>query len=503
LGRKSTHIPEILAAVDLGSNSFHLVVARYSNGQMIVLDRMREMVRLAEGMDESGRLDKDVAARALACLRRFGQRLSDMHASGVRVVGTSALRVARRKQGFLERARDAIGHPIEIIAGREEARLIYSGVAHTMPTDIDRRLVVDIGGGSTEIIIGKGYEPIELESLNLGCVSFSERHFGDGKISEKRVDRARLLVRQELEPMEVNFRRIGWDQAVGSSGTIRAVYEAQRELDPATTSITLEGVAAILEVLVNAGNVGAITLATVDDERKPVFIGGVCILAEMLSRLAIKQMRVADGAMRDGLLYDMIGRYTEEDARERTVRSMQIRYQVDLAHAGRVEHTAVDFLEQVGEVWKLQDPLAELVLRWVCRLHEIGLDVAHSGFHRHSAYLLENADMPGFAREEQLLLARLAGAQRRKLNLEGLEDLIPPWDRLAIYLILILRLAVLLHRDRSEADLPKMELTAKPKTVELRFRSKSLRDRPLTAADLSEETSYLQAHGFRLRVFTS
>jgi exopolyphosphatase / guanosine-5'-triphosphate,3'-diphosphate pyrophosphatase len=504
VSRQAPAIPDVLAAVDLGSNSFHMVVARYAAGQIRIIDRLREMVRLGEGIDEDGRLDKAATARALACLERFGQRLSDVHANGVRVVGTNALRVARRKQSFLERARDALGHPIEIISGREEARLIYGGVAHTLPADPGLRLVCDIGGGSTELIIGQGFEPLELESLHLGCVTMTGKHFADGKLSAKRIDRARVAARQELEPIQVNYVRRGWDQVAGSSGTVRAIFEALRELDPATTAITLDGLAHLLDVLVRAGSNRAIPLAAVTDERRGVFAGGVVILTEVFAQLQIRQMRVAEGAMREGILYDMIGRFTPgEDARERTVRSMQLRYHVDLAQAVRVEETAVAFLAQLRRTWQLDDPLAELALRWAARLHEIGLDVAHSGYHRHGAYLLENADMPGFAREEQLLIARLVGSHRRKLDLAGTDDLIPPWDRLALYLILILRLAVLLHRGRSDVKLPGIDLVGRPRGLELHFRLRSLKDRPLTLADLQTEIDLLKAQGLRLRVFTA
>ncbi|MEY2853146.1 MAG: hypothetical protein RL030_278 [Pseudomonadota bacterium] len=503
MSRAAPRVPDVLAAVDLGSNSFHLVVARHSDGQLIVIDRMREMVRLAAGIGEDGRLDREVAARALACLARFGQRLSDVHADGVRVVGTSALRIARRTQSFLERAREALGHPIEIVSGREEARLIYSGVAHTLPDEPGRRLVVDIGGGSTELIIGQRLEPLELESVKLGCVSKSGEYFGDGKLTAKRFARARLAARQELEPIQAAYLKLGWDSAAGSSGTVRAVFEAQRELDPQASMITPEGVEAVIAELVRAGHVGAIGLGAVTEERRAVFPGGIAILAEVLGQLGVKQMRVADGAMREGLLHDMLGRYTREDARERTVKSMQQRYHVDLAQAARVEQTAMAFLAMVREAWSLHDPLAELSLRWAARLHEIGLDVAHSGYHRHGAYLLENADMPGFAREEQQILARIVGAHRRKLELAPLEELVRPWDSQALYLVLLLRLAVLLHRSRSEAPLPAVELTARPRTLEIRFRLRSFRDQPLTAADLNDEIGFLRAHGLRLRVFTS
>ena len=495
-------IPDVLAAVDLGSNSFHMVVARYSHGQLVIIDRLREMVRLGAGVEENGRIDKDVAARALACLQRFGQRLRDMQAASVRVVGTNALRVAHRKQAFLERAREALGHPIEIISGMEEARLIYSGVAHTMPSEPGRRLVVDIGGGSTELIIGEGLAPLELESLHMGCVSLSERFFRDGKISPKRIERARMAARLELEPVQAAFRRRGWERVAGSSGTVRAIGEAIRALDSQSVAITPAGIERVVNYMIDAGHTRELRLDPITEDRRPVFPGGTAILAEVFDVLSLNDMRIAEGAMREGLLYDMLGRFTDEDARERTVRAMQQRYHVDLAQAERVESTVLQFLEHTRETWRLDDPLADLALKWAARLHEIGLDVSHTGYHRHGAYLLENADMPGFSREEQRLLARMVGAHRRKLALEGVEELVPPWDRNALYLIVLLRLAVLLHRGRSPTALPPIELTATPRSLEMRFPARWLNDHPLTSADLQQETDYLRVSGFRLRVFS-
>jgi len=495
-------LPDVLAAVDLGSNSFHMVVARYSHGQLVIIDRLREMVRLAAGVEENGRIDKEVANRALACLERFGQRLRDMHADSVRVVGTNALRVAHRKQAFLERAREALGHPIEIISGMEEARLIYSGVAHTMPSEPGRRFVVDIGGGSTELIIGEGLTPLELESLQMGCVSLSERFFRDGKISAKRVDRARVAARLELEPVQAAFRRRGWDRCAGSSGTVRAIGEAIQELDPTARTITAAGLENTLKYLVEAGHIRELRLAAITEDRRPVFPGGVAIMAAMFDVFGLDEMQIAEGAMRDGILYDMVGRFTDEDARERTVRAMQLRYHVDGAQAERVGATVLDFLQQTRETWRLSDALADQSLKWAAALHEIGLDVSHSGYHRHGAYLLENADMPGFPRGEQLLLARLVGGHRRKFVQQGLEDLIPPWDRSALYLIVLLRLAVLLHRGRSPVALPPIGLNASYRSLEIELPGRWLSDHPLTAADLQQETEHLGAAGFRLRVFT-
>ncbi len=491
-------IPDVLAAVDLGSNSFHMVVARHSHGQLVILDRLREMVRLGAGLSDSDRLDDDAAARALKCLERFGQRLRAMHADSVRVVGTNALRRARRKRWFLERARAALGHPIEIISGLEEARLIYSGVAHTSPMTADKRLVIDIGGGSTEIVIGEGFNPLLLESFSVGCVGLATRFFDDRRISEKRFERARTAVRLELEPVVETYKKLGWQQACGSSGSVRVIGEVLREIYPEEPFITRRNLAALSERVIAAARVQELGFASVDAERAPVFPSGLAILLEVAESLAIDKLRPAEGAMREGLLYDLMGRFTDEDARVRSVRAMEKRYHVDEAQADRVEHTALQLLEQVEAAWRLEDPLAEQALRWAARLHETGLDIAHSKYHRHSAYLLEHADMPGFPREEQLLLAVMVGAHRRQFSWSGADDLLPPWDRNAEYLIVLLRLAVLLHRGRSPQPLPEIKVRVKGRSITLDMPARWVKDHPLTVEDLEQERAYLKDAGFRL-----
>jgi exopolyphosphatase / guanosine-5'-triphosphate,3'-diphosphate pyrophosphatase len=484
-------VPDVLAAVDLGSNSFHMVVARYSHGQLVILDRLREMVR---------RLDDTATDRALRCLERFGQRLRAMRADSVRVVGTNALRRAKRKRWFLEHARAALGHPIEIISGLEEARLIYSGVAHTSPMSADKRLVIDIGGGSTEVVIGEGFDPFLLESLSVGCVGLSASFFDDGRISAKRLERARTAVRLELEPVQEAYRKMGWLQVFGSSGTVRVISDVLHRLNPESPHITLDNLNALAERVVAAGHVDELDLPDVDAERAPVFPAGLAILLEVVENFGIDRVRVAEGAMREGLLYDLMGRFTNEDARVRSVRAMEKRYHIDEQQADRVEAMAVGLLEQVENDWGLEDPLAESVLRWAARLHETGLDIAHSKYHRHSAYLLEHADMPGFPREEQLLLSALVGGHRRQLSVASLEDLLPPWDRLAEFLIVILRLAVLLHRGRSPQPLPEVKLTVKSRNMTLELPLRWIKEHPLTLEDLEQERAYLKEAGFRLTI---
>jgi exopolyphosphatase/guanosine-5'-triphosphate,3'-diphosphate pyrophosphatase len=491
-------VPDVLAAVDLGSNSFHMVVARYSHGQLVILDRLREMVRLAAGLNDSGRLDEAATERALRCLERFGQRLRAMNAGSVRVVGTNALRRAKRKRWFLERARAALGHPIEIISGLEEARLIYSGVVHTSPSSPDKRLVIDIGGGSTEVVIGEGLNPLLLESLSVGCVGLTTICFDDGKISDRRFERARTSVRLELEPILQTYRKLGWTQAFGSSGTVRVIGDVVRRLNPDAPRISLDNLRSLADRVMAAGHVDDLDLPDVDAERAAVFPAGLAILLEVVENLGIDRVRIAEGAMREGLLYDLMGRFTNEDARVRSVRAMEKRYHVDSLQADRVEATAVALLRQAQSDWGLDDPLAESVLRWAARLHESGLDIAHSKYHRHSAYLMQHADMPGFPREEQLLLSALVGSHRRQLSFEALEDLVSPWDRHAEFLIVLLRLAVLLHRGRNPAPLPEVVLRVKGRSLTLELPQRWMKDHPLTLEDLEQERVYLKDAGFRL-----
>lgn len=492
--------PEVLAAVDLGSNSFHMLVARLSHGQITVIDRLREMVRLGAGLDARQRLDGQSQQRALACLARFGERLRDMHAGRVRVVGTNTLRQARGASRFLRLAEIALGHPVEIISGIEEARMIYLGASHHLPGVAGQRTVVDIGGGSTEIIAGQGFEPQTMESLSMGCVSVSERYFARGRLLARHFEEARLAVRLELEPVRAQFGRLEPAQVAGTSGTIRAAYAALTGLDRARRGITVTGLEYLIELMIGAGQVAALRLPGISPERAEVFPGGVAILVEVMRALDIERMRVSDGALREGLLYDMVGRLTDEDARERTVRAMAARYHVDAAQARRVESTALLLLDQVRADWDLAGEEPARLLGWAARLHEVGLDIAHAHYHRHGAYLLENADMAGFPQEEQRVLACLVQAHRRKFEKRLFGRLPRAWGRRAMRLSLLLRLAVLFHRSRTGVSLPRIALKAKGRSLRLEIPGEWLDASPLTLADLEREAEFLAASGVQLTV---
>jgi exopolyphosphatase / guanosine-5'-triphosphate,3'-diphosphate pyrophosphatase len=488
----------VMAAVDLGSNSFHMVVARTHDGQLTIVDRLREMVRLASGLNDYGYLDNASQDRALGCLRRFGQRLRDMRADKVRVVGTNTLRRARNASGFLVAAEEALGHPVEVISGMEEARLVYLGVSHHIDSANDRNLVVDIGGGSTELIIGEGFEPRRLESLAIGCVGLSREYFDDGRLSDKRFERARLAVRLELRPIGATFRRLGWVKAIGSSGTIKTAGTIARELGLIESGITARALEVVIAQMIRAKHIEDLRLPCLGVERAPVFAGGVAILVEILGSLGIETMEISEGALREGLLYDMLGRLQREDARERSIRAMQARYHVDDEQALRVESTALMLLGQVAQAWALEGDKYRLLLQWAARLHEVGLDIAHARYHQHGGYLLANADLPGFVRLEQQLLATLVGFHRRKLDELNLETLPGNWRAPLFKLIVLLRLAVLLNRARSPVELPQLRPVGGVNSLELNIAKGWIANNPLTQADLSQEQEFLQSRGFEL-----
>jgi exopolyphosphatase/guanosine-5'-triphosphate,3'-diphosphate pyrophosphatase len=499
--RPGADAADVLAAVDLGSNSFHMVVARNHDGEPSIVDRLREMVRLASGLDDRGYLDDASQERALACLRRFGQRLRDMRAHQVRVVGTNTLRRASNADAFLAKAESALGHPVEVISGIEEARLIYLGVSHYAVSSDGANLVVDIGGGSTELIVGEGHEPRHLESLYVGCVGVSQAHFADGKLSEKRFERARLAVRLELRPVAATFRRFGWKHAIGSSGTIRAASDVAVALKLCEHGVvTLAAVESIIDELIKAKRLEELSLPGLGAERLPVFPGGLVILAEVMSSLKIDSLDISSGALREGLVYDMLGRLHDEDARERSIRAMQRRYHVDLEQAARVEATAAALLPQVARSWQLTDTRFKQLLIWAARLHEVGLDIAHARYHHHGGYLIANSDLPGFVRLEQQLVACLVRLHRRKLDDPFVDELQSSWRGPAFKLVVLLRLAVLLHRSRSPSDLPSIALHPGKDSLLIKFPKDWLEDNPLTAADLEQEIEWLRTRGFSLEL---
>ncbi len=494
----SSRRPLTVAAVDLGSNSFHMVIARFLDHDLHVLDRVKETVRLGGGLDEANRLTDDAQDRALACLQRFGQRLRNIPAVFVRAVGTNALRQAQNAQPFLDRAHEALGHPVEIIPGQEEARLIYLGVSHSFPADDQRRLVIDIGGGSTEVILGKGFRALRAHSLYMGCVTYSRQYFPKGAITREAFREAEVAAQLELKGLRRGLKGDGWASCVGSSGTILAIREILKSAGWAPEGISFAGLKKLRKLLVGAERVDKLDLPTVKPDRAKVLPGGLAILIGLFKSLEIQSMVASSRALREGVLYDLVGRIRHEDVRDRTIRRMVEQFHVDLAQADRVELTAQQLLDQLEASSTEDDTSTRKPLTWASKLHEIGLAVSHTGFHRHGEYLARHTDMPGFSAHDQALLACLIRCHRRKVSNSLFAHLPEQHRQLARRLCVILRLAVLLNRSRQPVDCPSAAMNGSGSKIRLSFPEGWGERNPLTLADLAQEASYLEALDVRL-----
>ncbi len=496
--RSSAPRQGLVAAVDLGSNSFHMVVARLVDGQPHLVDRLRERVVLASGFGKDKRLSAEIQDVALASLRRFGQRLRDMPPGSVRAVGTNALRQARNSRSFLVRARAALGHPIEVIPGREEARLVYLGVAHSLPDDTGRRLVVDIGGGSTECVVGVRLQPQATDSLFMGCVTWTQRFFKRGELRRANLEEAVIAAQRELQSIAQHYKDLGWNRCIGSSGTILSIDAMLREHGWDDGGITRHGLAKLAKTMLAARHVDKLSLAGLAPERAAVLPGGLAILIAVFESLGIKRMITSPNSLREGVIFDLIGRIRHEDVRERTIRQYTRRYHLDGDQGTRVERTALSLLDHVARGWKLGGEEPRLMLAWAARLHEIGLSVNYTGYHKHGAYLVAHGDMPGFSREDQQTLGAIIGGHRRKLMQELFAVLPAARAESALRLCLLLRLAVALNRGRSGRPLPTITLSARGDTLRLGFPRGWLKRHALTHADLDEEAALLAPTGVQL-----
>ncbi len=489
---------QLLAAVDLGSNSFRLEIGRVEGERVVPIDTWKETLRFGAGLDTYGYLSGAACAQAIAALGRFGERLRGFAPEKVRAVGTNTLRVARNATEFLPLAERALGFPIEIVAGREEARLIYVGVSHTLPFTTDPRLIVDIGGGSTEFILGRGFEPEVMESVPIGCVGHSLRHFSDGRLASKNFARAELDARSQIEGIVDAFAPPRWRSAYGSSGTARALAEILEKNGWSEEGITHEGLHSLQSFMIQAGDVRTLLqsgLAALKPERAPVLAGGLAIMRVLMSELGIAQVLPAGGAMRLGVLYDLLGRFEHADLRETTVTRINVRYGVDAAQARRVSDIA-------GHLLQIMEPKAgegpRQILRWAALWHEIGRAIAHDDYHKHGAYVLEHADLPGFSTGEQRVIGQLVLGQRGSLKkVRGLVD-----DARLRASLCALRLAVIFAHARRDPRLPELGLKS-GRSLRLHLPEAWLEEHPLSAYLLEAEASAWRAEGVDFKIDTS
>jgi exopolyphosphatase / guanosine-5'-triphosphate,3'-diphosphate pyrophosphatase len=493
---------ELIAAVDMGSNSYHMVAARVEHGEPRVIDRLRETVRMAAGLRADGTLDAEHRARALNCLARFGQRIAGVPSIRVRAVATNSVRRLASPQSFLTAAETSLGHPVEIVSGREEGRLIFLGASHDLPASRESRLVIDVGGGSTEFIIGRGFAPLHTESVQAGCIASTLRFFPGGKLNRKRWQRANGEIGVLLQQFAEDYRESGWLEVYGSSGTAKAIGSVVQAMKLSDDGITPASLAALRDALLAQGQIGTLKLPGLAEDRTPVIAGGVAIFEAAFEALGIERMRVCQSSMREGLLWDLIGRAGGTDPRTASIDSLANRYGVDRAQARRVESTALMFFDQIARSWKLDGEAREW-LSWASRVHEIGLAIAHSQHHHHGAYILRHADLAGFSRQEQQLLAAIVESHRRKPDKATFSALPQRYRQLARYITALLRLAVLFRRARRAESQPQMQLAATSHRVRLTLPSAWLEQHPLSEADLEQEQAPLNELGLLLEVHPS
>lgn len=492
---------EVVAAVDLGSNSFHMIVTQHFNGEVKVIDRVREMVRLGGGLDKKNRLTKVAMDRAIAALERFRERLTGIPTNAIRVVGTKTLRTARNAEEFLKLAEAALEHEIEVISGYEEARLVYQGVTHAIEVMSQKLLVMDIGGRSTELIIGEGQTPFQMDSLTMGSVSMSQKHFADGSISKKQMEAAELSARAELRGIYKQYRSSRWELAIGSSGTIRAIAKIILSEGWSHNSITFESLKKLRKAVINAGSIDNLNFDGLKDERKPVFPGGLAILYSTFKSLNIEEMLISDGALREGLIYDQVGRITNHDIRELAIDKLMQRYHADPQQAERIHVLSSALFNQVVDHFDIDEERFENALRWAAKLHELGLAISHRKYHQHSAYLIMNSDIPGFSRQEQRTVSTIVMAHRMKLKSKLFDNF--QMGETMIKLTIILRISVILLRGRSSNPIPLPKISFNhdgngDDQIEIIFEEEWLQQHALTQYDLNAEAAQLKNIGFKL-----
>jgi exopolyphosphatase/guanosine-5'-triphosphate,3'-diphosphate pyrophosphatase len=491
ISQKNTPKPQEFAAIDLGSNSFHMVIARVVDGAMQVLGRLKQRVHLADGLDHNNVLGEEAIERGLSCLALFAERLQGFSPANVTIVGTHTLREAVNAEDFLRRAADVIPYPIEVISGNEEARLIFMGVEHTQP-EKGRKLVIDIGGGSTEMVIGEDFEPKLVESRRMGCVSFANLYFPGGVISKENFRRARLAAAQKLETMAWQYRLTGWQFALGASGSIKAACEVLLAMGEKEKLITPERIEMLYDEVIKHKSFDALSLPGLSEDRKAVFVPGLAILSGVFDALAIRELRLSDGALREGVLYEMEGRFRHQDIRSRTAQSLANHYAIDSDQARRVlETTEKLYLQWREQNPKLTNPQLSAMLKWAAMLHEVGLTINHSGMQRHSAYILQNTNLPGFNQDQQTLLATLVRFHRKAVKVDEMPRLTLFKKKQFLPLVFLLRLATLLNNQRQATNTPDvLKLDTDDGHWTLTFPVDYFSQNNLVQLDLEREQSY-------------
>lgn len=486
---------EHLAALDLGSNSFHLIIGRVIEGQIQPIHKFKQRVSLAEGLVNKG-ISVEAFDRGLDALSQFAMHLRDFAPERVRVVATHTLREANNRKEFIQAARQLLPFPIEVISGREEARLIYLGVAQAVPFR-GVRLIIDIGGGSTEFAVGRAEEPELLLSKSFGSLVVSERFFAKGKVTPKRFNKAVLSVKQELEPFSKQLKKARAEQVLGTSGTIKALAKWIHGSTDGDLTITLKALHQLRDRLLTLRHISEINSSDVEQQRIPSIVGGLAVLIAVCEEIGIDELSSVDAALREGVLFELAEQAVfHKDIRYKTIQSMAVRYQVDEAQAKRVLSSAELILEGVGNTWQLNTPDIRLLLAGACSLHEVGMNISSSGIQKHSGYILANAYMPGFSSDEQRVLAMLCRYYRKKIIAEELTDFAQFEHFTVARMIVVIRLAVLLNASRQTHEALR-SVSLKGAKLILTLQG-PLAKSAILEADIARENKHLSVLGYQL-----
>ncbi|WAJ70392.1 guanosine-5'-triphosphate,3'-diphosphate diphosphatase [Catenovulum adriaticum] len=487
----------IYAAIDLGSNSFHMLIVRSVEGSVQTIGKIKRKVRLASGLQQNGELDQAAMLRGWDCLSLFAERLQDIPPQNVRIVGTAALRLAQNRQTFLDTAESILGHRIDIISGEEEAKLIYVGVAHTSGTS-KTKLVIDIGGASTEIVAGERFEPKVVNSLNMGCVTFRNQFFVDGAITLRGFELASAAAQSELNGKIQPYMAFGWQACLGASGTPQAIQEiligqGQNEM------ITLDKLLSLRQACIDCGHIDKLILPGLLEERRLVFVSGLAILIALFKAFHIDYMVVAGGALREGIVYGMIPCLQNQDIRQRTLTSFVQRYHLDQEQALRVKAMALNLYEQLYAPWSLEQHESRAILEAAAVLHEVGLTVDFKFASKHGAYILSNTAIPGFSLAQRKLLISMVRNYREDIAINRINQQTMTSPVLAGQLTRILRLAVILTMRRKDEVLPKVKVkTNHINELDLHFEENWLANHPLMESELKQEQTYQQMVNWQL-----
>jgi exopolyphosphatase/guanosine-5'-triphosphate,3'-diphosphate pyrophosphatase len=486
------------AIIDLGSNSFHMMIVQVIADSVQVIGRVKRKVRLASGLDKNNVLSEEAMQRGWECLNLFAERLQDIPSKNLRIAGTATLRLAVNVETFLTKAEAILGNKINVISGLEEANTIYQGVAYTS-SNKTRRLVVDIGGASTELVAGDGDTPKVSNSLNVGCVTYLENYFPDGQLSEDNFMNAIAAAEQEISKVRDLYKDFAWQEEVGASGTVQAIQEIlmHQGFDEV---INLGRLVSIMQQAITYGSIDKLSIPGLAQERKLVFPSGVAILIAIFRQLNLVGMTLAGGALREGLLYSMLPELTQQNVRERTVKSVMTRYHVDVAHAQRVADLCVEMAEQLSDSWNMDMFEAKDILRSAGLLHEVGLQVAYKDQQQHASYILANTNLPGFTSAQNKLLVALVGSHKDDIAQVELSKQSSTSVLLACRLVRILRLAVILSLRRADEVMPKVKMSVEGESLLLTLPENWIEGNPLTEAELKQESQLQAEHGWTLKI---